>query len=155
MIANYEVGLARPSDASRIALLSRAAIEYGLAWSWTPQRVLKSVRDAATNAIVARDGADLLGFAIMKYGESEAHLLLLAVGFACRRRGVASSLLAWLELTVRTAGLESIRVEVRAENRAARAFYRKHGFEQVRVLRGYYQRVDDAVVLSKRIAQSS
>jgi ribosomal protein S18 acetylase RimI-like enzyme len=56
---------------------------------------------------------------------------------------------------VRTAGLESIRVEVRAENRAAQAFYRKHGFGQVRLLRGYYQRVDDAAVLSKRIAQSS
>jgi len=150
MIANYEVGLAQPADASRIALLSRAAIEYGLAWSWTPQRVLKSVQDLATNAIVAREGNDLLGFAIMKYGDSEAHLLLLAVDFARRRLGVASALLGWLELTVRTAGIESIRVEVRAENRAARAFYRKHGFEQVRVLRGYYQRVDDAVVMAKR-----
>lgn len=151
MISNCEVGLARASEAGRIALLSRAAIEHGLAWSWTPQRVLKSVRDAATNAIVARDGGNLLGFAIMKYGDTDAHLLLLAVDYARRRRGVGSALLAWLDVTVRTAGIESIRAEVRAGNLPALAFYRRHGFERLRVLRGYYQGIDDAVVLAKRM----
>lgn len=152
MIANYEVGLARAAEAGRIALLSRAVIEHGLAWSWTPQRVLRSVRDPATNAIVARERGSLLGFAIMRYGDANAHLLLLAVDGTRRRRGVGSALLEWLDVTVRTAGLESIRVEVRAANDPARAFYRRHGFDQVRVLRGYYQGVDDAIVLAKRIS---
>lgn len=152
MITSYEVGPARAAEAGRIALLSRAAIEHGLAWSWTPQRVLKSVRDPATNAIVARERGNLLGFAIMKYGDTDAHLLLLAVDATRRRRGIASALFEWLDVTARVAGIESIRAEVRAANHPARAFYRRHGFEQVRVLRGYYQGIDDAVVLAKRIA---
>lgn len=152
MITSYEIGPARTAEAGRIALLSRSAIEHGLAWSWTPQRVLKSVRDPATNAIVARERGNLLGFAIMKYGDADAHLLLLAVDATRRRRGVGSALLDWLEVTVRVAGLGSIRSEVRAANHPACAFYRRHGFEQVRVLRGYYQGIDDAIVLAKRTA---
>lgn len=152
MIASYEIGLAQPSDAERIAALSRATVEYGLEWTWTPRRVLKSVLDEATNTIVARGAGPLLGFAIMKYRDTEAHLLLLAVEAAQRRRGVASALLEWLEITVRTAGIESIRAEVRASNRAARAFYRRRGFAVRRTLHGYYQGVDDALVLVKPIA---
>ena len=152
MIASYEIGLAQPSDAERIAALSRRTVEYGLDWTWTPRRVLRSLTDAATNTIVARGAGPLLGFAIMKYRDTEAHLLLLAVEAAQRRRGVASALLEWLEITVRTAGIESIRAEVRASNRAARAFYRRRGFAVRRTLPGYYQGVDDALVLVKPIA---
>jgi len=152
LIASYNVGLAHPSEAARIALLSREAIEHGLNWSWTPYRVLKSVHDEATNTIVARESASLLGFAIMKYGDAQAHLLLLAVESARRRNGVGSALLGWLEVTARTAGIQWIRAEVRAQNHSALGFYCKHGYEQVKVLEGYYQRIDDAVVLAKRIA---
>lgn len=151
MIANYEIGLARAADAERIAALSRKSIEYGLDWTWTPRRVLKSLADAATNIIVAQRAGALLGFAIMKYRDTDAHLLLLAVEAAQRRRGIGTALLDWLEATVRTAGIESIRAEVRASNRAARAFYRRHGFDAQRTLHGYYQGVDDALLLAKRM----
>ena len=104
MIANCEITLARSSDAPLIAALSRDAIERGLNWSWTPQRVLRSMRDAATNTIVAREREMLAGFAIMKYREEDAHLLLMAVHSSRRRRGVASALLDWLEVTARVAG---------------------------------------------------
>ncbi len=151
MIANYEISFARSSEASSIALLSRDAIEHGLSWSWTPQRVLKSVRDVATNTIVAREPRMLTGFAIMKYRDEEAHLFLMAVHSSRRRRGVGSALLDWLEVTVRTAGIASIRVEARDMNVAARAFYNKHGYRETETLRGYYEGRDDAVVLRKTL----
>ncbi|MGZ9059703.1 MAG: hypothetical protein ACXW14_10735, partial [Burkholderiaceae bacterium] len=75
MIASHAISLARLADAPRIAALSRDAIESGLNWSWTPQRVVRSMRDAATNTIVVREGEMLAGFAIMKYREEDAHLL--------------------------------------------------------------------------------
>lgn len=149
MIANYEISLARSSDAPSIASLSREAIERGLNWSWTPQRVLRSVRDIATNTIVARERGTLAGFAIMKYRDEDAHLLLMAVHSSRMRRGVGSALLDWLDATVRTAGIATIRVEARETNFAARAFYDKHGYRQVELLRGYYEGRDDAVVLKK------
>lgn len=153
MITFDQIGLARADEAGRIAMLSRQAIEHGLSWKWTPQRVLRSVRDPATNTIVARDGRDLLGFAIMKYGDEDAHLHLMAVELRHRRQGVGSALLGWLEVTAYTAGLARIRVEARAGNLEARALYRKFGYRESREILGYYQGVDDAVVLMKTLRE--
>ena len=151
MIANYQINLARSKDAPLIAALSRDAIERGLNWSWTPQSVLRSLRDSATNTNVAREHQLLAGFAIMKYREEDAHLLLMAVHSSRRRRGVASALLDWLEVTVTVAGIASIRVEARETNVAARQFYCKRGYRQVELLRGYYENRDDAVVLKRTL----
>ena len=151
MIANNQIGLARVDEAGRIALMSRDVIEQGLRWTWTPQRVLRGVRDSSTNTIVARDGRTIVGFAIMLYGDDDAHLALLAVEPARRRQGIASALLAWLEVTARTAGLRRIKVETRADNHEARAMYRKFAYREMREILGYYQGIDDAVALAKTL----
>ena len=143
------IRLAAAADAPAIARLSRDAIEAGLEWSWTPRRVAASVHDAATNVIVARRAGELLGFAIMKYDDEVAHLLLLAVRAAQRRGGVGSALLGWLEATVRAAGLRAIHLETRKRSAAARAFYRRHGYAETGEIAGYYQGVEDAVRMVK------
>jgi len=149
VISDYAVSLAAPADAQRIAALSRDSIEQGLEWSWTPRRVQRSVTDAATNVVVARAGSRFVGFAIMRYADEEAHLLLLAVHADHRRCGVGSALLAWLEATVRVAGIGVISLEARAGNAAARAFYRARGYREVGLLEGYYRGVEDAVRIAK------
>jgi len=149
VIAEYEIVLARPADAQKISELSRDAIEHGLPWSWTPRRVMRSIHDVSTNVAVARRGSRVLAFAIMSYGDEEAHLLLLAVEPVLRRRGVGSALLAWLEMTARVAGIGLIRLEARSANRIARSFYRRHGFTETGLHRGYYQGVEDAVRMTK------
>jgi len=149
------ISLARPADARAIALLSREVIETGLAWRWTPARVLRCLADGNTNVIVAREPstASVLrvpaGFAIMKYGEQEAHLMLLAVHSARRRQGVGRALLEWLEATARTAGTGVIRLETRASNGEARSFYRTHGYVEVDRLARYYDGAEDAVRFAK------
>ena len=149
MIDQYDISLAVASDAASISELSRDAIEQGLPWSWTARRVARSIRDRSTNVVVARQARLLLGFGIMKYEEEEAHLLLLAVHAAQRRKGVGSALLAWLEATVSVAGIGIVRLETRARNDEARSFYRHHGFEEVGLHEGYYQGVEDAMRMAK------
>ena len=149
MIVQYEVKLAVPGDAFAISELSRDTIEYGLPWNWTPQRVAKSIADRSTNVAVVRHGERLIGFAIMKYGDEEAHVLLFAVHPAHRRKGVGSALLTWLEATARVAGIDLIRLEARAQNDGALSFYRQHGFMQLGLRKGYYQNVEDAVRMAK------
>lgn len=149
MIANHQIGLAHADDAAYIAALSKDAIEHGLTWSWTPQRVLRSVQDVATNTIVAKTGGVPAGFAIMKYRDEDAHLLLMAVDASHRRGGVGSALVQWLETTVQVAGIRTIRVEARENNVIARAFYKALGYRETQVLRGYYEGRYDAVVLKK------
>jgi [ribosomal protein S18]-alanine N-acetyltransferase len=151
MITECPIRLAGAADARDIARLSREAIEYGLAWSWTPRRVMASLGDAATNVIVARQEGGLLGFAVMSYGDDHAHLLLLAVQAARRRSGIGSALLQWLEATAAVAGIRSLHLETRRRSSVARAFYRRHGFAETVQLAGYYQGVEDAVRMVKHL----
>lgn len=155
MNPGIRIHLAARIDAQPIAWLSRTAIERGLRWRWTPHRVLASVEDAATNVIVARRDGRLTGFAIMKYEDCEAHLLLLGVQLSERRRGIGSALLSWLEVTVKTAGITAVKVEMRAGNAAARNFYRKNGYTEMARLIGYYDGREDAVSLEKRFPELS
>jgi len=151
MIDACEIRLALPADAARIAAMSRDFVEDGLGWGWTPARVERSIRDRATNVVVAEAGIDLAGFGIMKYLDDDAHLLLFAVKPAYRRRGVGTALLVWLETSAAIAGIELIFLEARATNGSARAFYRAHGYRELAVLPRYYGR-EDAVRIGKDLA---
>jgi len=155
MIALPDIALATAADAQPIALISRDEVEQGLAWKWTPARVRRAIEDRETNVVVARHGTSVVGFALMKYLEDEAHLLLLAVHRNHRRRGVATALVAWLEATLRTAGLSRIQVEVRASNALAQAFYAKLGFRRARPLPRYYQGIEDGWMLVKELAPAA
>ena len=148
-ISAHAVEVARPTDAFRIAAMSRDYIEHGLGWKWTAARVLKCIRDASTNVIVVREGARLAGFSIMKYTDDEAHLLLFAVDSGRRRRGVGSALLRWLETTAVVAGIGVVYLEARVRNTAARNFYRKHGYSEVARVKRMYRGVEDGVRIAK------
>ena len=143
-----DIKLATAHDAQDIAAMSRDFIEQGLGWSWTAARVLRAIRDSGTNVAVARIG-QLEAFGIMNYGDDAAHLSLLAVRPASRRKGLATQLVAWLEQSARVAGIERIRLEARSDNPQALAFYLKHGYSQVARVAGYYQGEIDALRFEK------
>jgi ribosomal-protein-alanine N-acetyltransferase len=149
MIVVPAIRLATAADAGAIAGMSRDEIEHGLGWSWTPQRVRRSLRDRATNVAVAEEGGNIVGFGIMKYGDEKAHLLLLAVSPARREHGVGGRLLDWLEKCAVAAGVERIELEARADNPVALAFYGLRGYERFETVRGYYLGRIDAFRLVK------
>ena len=148
MLAPCEICLAVRPDADAISVLSRDCIEHGLRWSWTAQRVRRCIEDRDTNVIMIRDRGVIAGFAIMRYGEDEAQLFLLAVRPSHRRRGIGTALLSWLEVTGRTAGIQVIRLQVRSTNDAAIAFYRGVGFRPTGLQAAYYQGAEDALLMS-------
>ena len=149
MTPALQIHLAVTGDAARIAAMSRDLIEAGLGWSWTEARVRRSLGDPNTNVTVACDEEQLAGFGIMKYRDAEAHLHLLAVRESHRRCGVGSALMAWLERTALVAGIGVIYLEARATNDAARAFYGKLGYREIKLVPGYYRGVESAVRLAK------
>jgi [ribosomal protein S18]-alanine N-acetyltransferase len=149
VLAQCEIRLARSFEAREIALLSRDCIECGLAWSWTPGRVLRSIRDRATNVAVVRDDRGVVAFAIMRYDDDQGHLDLFAVRPDQQRRGFGSRLLSWLEVTARVAGLMAIRLQVRAANPTAIAFYRSAGFVATGIHARYYQGIEDAMLMTR------
>ena len=149
------LALARPPDAPTIARLSRDLIEYGLEWRWTAERVAASIRAANVNVLVARAPAQVAGFAIMRYGDDDAHLDLLAVAPPYRRAGVGRRLLEWLEQCAIVAGIFTVTLEVRAGNEAAQLFYKAVGYRPLARLPGYYQGVESALRMGRNLSRRS
>jgi ribosomal-protein-alanine N-acetyltransferase len=145
--------LARPADATAIARLSRDLIEYGLRWRWTPLRVAASIRAPNVNVLVARMHEETAGFAIMRYGDDDAHLDLLAVAAPYRRAGVGRQLLQWLEKCAVVAGIFTVALEVRAANEGAQLFYKRMGYRTLAHLPGYYQGIEAALRMGRDLSR--
>ena len=153
-LANITLRAAHPSEARAIASMSRLHIEYGLNWRWTPAKVKRHIRDKETMVLIASEEGTIAGFAIMRFGDDQAHLFLLAVQPEYRRTGIGRSMMEWLEKSCRTAGIQAIRLEVRASNRVALRFYRKLGYRLIARVAGYYDRRESAAVLARSLNDS-
>lgn len=149
MDKQIHIGFANRHDAVHIGELSRLYIEEGLGWTWRPQRILEAMQNSETVVVKANVGGMFAGFAIMRFGWQEAHLDLIAVKPRFRRKGVGSSLLAWLEESVMTAGLLIVRLELRETNKKAFTFYQKRGYKRVRRIEGYYSGIENGVELAR------
>ena len=145
---------AHASEASEIASISRLHVEHGLNWRWTPARVKRHIKDKDTMVLVASVHGVLQGFAIMKFNDDVAHLLLLAVQPKVRRIGIGKALHQWLEKSCRTAGIQRVRLEVRASNQSARKFYENLGYRLVGQMAGYYDRREAAVIMGRALNES-
>jgi ribosomal-protein-alanine N-acetyltransferase len=145
------VCLARCDDAAEIAEMSRDSIESGLTWSWTPTRVRRSILSRDSSVVVARRDGRVAAFAIMYFGDEVAHLNLLAVAAGQRRQGIGRRLIQWLSATALEAGVFRIDLELRATNEIARLFYECLGFEALNVVQGYYQGLEPALRMTKRL----
>ena len=138
---------ARAADAQAMAAMSRDLIEAGLAWRYTPARMAVLIADPEVVALVACDGPRLLGLAVMQFGDVHAHLALLCVQPHWQRQGVGLRLHDWLLLSAQVAGIAAIRLELRADNAAAHAFYSRLGFIETQLVPGYY----DGLVTARRM----
>lgn len=141
------------AESAAIARLSRYEVEYGLRWRWTPRRVRDAIRDVDTAVLVASVDGELAGFAIMRFGDEEAHLFLLAVERFYRRTGIATRLLDWLEASCQTAGIAQLRLEVRRENLGARRFYETRGFRLIARRPRYYDGRESALVYERKLLE--
>lgn len=103
--------------------------------------------------VVAESEGHLVGYGCYRFEYGDVHLTNLAVAPAYRRKSVAKQMLTHI---LRLAGerfCESIFLEVRASNRAARAFYEKAGFAVIDRNPGYYNKpVEDAYIMARRLA---
>ena len=145
MIGNAQIHLASVHDALRIAEMSRHTIESGLGWSWTPARVEREIRAQQSNVIIAVEGSEMVGFAIMSYADDEARLNLFAVHPHHRRKGIGTRMLQWLERTALVNGSGVVYLEARQNNLTARHFYEALGYRVVQHIPRYYKGREAAV----------
>lgn len=142
---DVSLAFASISDAQALAVMTRDLIETGLGWSYRSGRIATLIADPETITLIARDGRERLGFAMMSFGQERAHLILLAVRPPHRRHGLARRMLTWLLDSAAVAGVASVHVELRADNSAAYALYRALHFVETFRVPGYYRGQETAV----------
>ncbi|WP_313389525.1 GNAT family N-acetyltransferase, partial [Achromobacter aegrifaciens] len=95
-------------------------------------------------------------FCVLMFAPDVAHLLVIAVAKPLHRQGLGGVLLDWCEQQARERGMEGVLLEVRPSNESAVSFYKRHGYLQIGVRRGYYPAEkggrEDALVMQKRFA---
>lgn len=94
-------------------------------------------------------GGRLVGYAGVMVNGSEADVQTLAVAPSARGVGLGGRLLDRLLEQAGEHGVRTVLLEVRAGNEAAVGLYRRLGFEQVAVRRGYYGPGADALIMRR------
>jgi ribosomal-protein-alanine N-acetyltransferase len=119
---------------------------------WTRGNFIDSLAAGYRAEVLDARGSGIVGYFVAMPGIDEMHLLNLTMAPAWQRQGLARRLLDALEERCRDAALSMLWLEVRASNERARHLYRRRGFSEVGLRRGYYPAPhgarEDAVVMS-------
>lgn len=125
------------------------------AFPWTRGNFADALA-AGYGAWALRREGKLAGFCVLMFAPDVAHLLVIAVAKPLHRQGLGGLLLDWCEQQARERGMEGVLLEVRPSNESAVRFYKRHGYLQIGVRRGYYPAEkggrEDALVMQKRFA---
>lgn len=94
------------------------------------------------------EGPRIIGYAGLLAGLGEAEVQTIAVDPAREGAGIGTALLTELLAEAARRGCDDVVLEVRADNGRAQDLYRRFGFAQVGLRRGYYQPANvDALVM--------
>ena len=98
--------------------------------------------------IVAAEDGNIVGYAGTWLVINEAHVTNVAVSGQHRREGIGRLLMEKLMELARDSGMESMTLEVRVTNAAARHLYQQMGFVEAGIRKNYYSETkEDALIL--------
>lgn len=116
--------------------------------AWPAAAFEEALAEPSWGCLVAEHCDAIIGYACLQVIDIEGHLTNIAVASEHRRKNVARHLLERILRIVRESKCHYLLLEVRPRNRAAIAFYEKHGFELMYTRPAYYRNpVEDALVL--------
>ena len=103
--------------------------------------------------IVAEHDGVAVGYAGLWNMCQSADIMNVGVSPDFRRQGIAERMIAELEKFCRNSGIFEINLEVRVSNAPARQLYKKMGFCEIGIRKGYYDGKEDGVFMKKVIAE--
>ncbi len=144
--------LIRIATADDIPAIRALASQSPEAAQWSEQHYDALATGDVRLAIVADVQGNVVGFLVAHEIAGEFELENIAVAGHARRQGVGRALVSELVKSAAQRGFRAIHLEVRGQNRAARALYERLGFIQSGVRRNYYDcPADDAILYTLEI----
>lgn len=136
-----------PHDFAVLHRLDQACFPPGISYSKTTLRYFLTLPSA--DCVVAADGNKVVGFILSEENPPLAHLITLDVAEKERRHGVGTALLDTLESNLGARGVRAILLETAIDNKAAVAFWKRHGYRIEATLKRYYLGRIDAYEMRK------
>jgi len=144
--------IAKPKDLIEIIEIERSSFLS----PWSERMFLEEMSNPHSRAWTAKRwdiGSTTIGYIFYQLAAFEMHILNLAVHPDFRNQGVGTFILS--EVIKKERLLKSARyvyLEVRANNAAAIALYKKLGFKELGVRKNYYQKEKtDAIIMGRPI----
>lgn len=132
-------------DVGRIILIEREIFLF----PWSVMNFVDSIKSGYHCRVLAQDNS-LIGYGIMMMGPDEAHILTLGISALWQHQGWGSQLLKYFIQLARQSNVFSVILDVRESNIHAVSLYRRLGFKQIAIRRGYYPAMcgrEDALVM--------
>ena len=145
-----EIRLMREGDLESVFANERSAYSH----PWTMGILRDCLRVGYDCQVVLLDKR-IVGHVVLSVSVGEAHLLNLCVAEEAQRQGLGRRLLKRVMRLAREKEADTVFLEVRASNVAARELYETEGFCEVGRRRGYYPHDEhdreDAIVYAKSL----
>ncbi|MBE6532306.1 MAG: ribosomal-protein-alanine N-acetyltransferase [Ruminococcaceae bacterium] len=138
-----ELRRATASDAGAIAAMES---EY-FSDAWGEKDILSYISSELSMCYAALSDGELIGYILGRKIVPEGEIYRVAVKKEKRERGIGSRLLLYAISSEREEGVESLFLEVREENAAARRLYSSAGFEEIGFRKNYYKSPDDNAII--------
>lgn len=117
---------------------------------WSENSISSELKNPLSLWLVATVENQVVGYIGSQSVQGEADVMNIAVHPEFRRKGIAKILLLGLMDKLKTNGVSSLTLEVRASNTAAIALYQQLEFRQVGCRPGYYRHPkEDAIIMRK------
>ncbi|MDD5447837.1 MAG: ribosomal protein S18-alanine N-acetyltransferase [Actinomycetota bacterium] len=116
---------------------------------WTRSYFAMELGRRRSICLVAVRGGEVIGYLMSRFFGREVHLTNIVVSREERRGGIGSRLMGEFMRRCVERGVRYITLEVRGGNLEAQAFYRRFGFRDIGIRRGYYtDSGEDALIMS-------
>jgi ribosomal-protein-alanine N-acetyltransferase len=123
--------------------------------AWTRQMLEGEIgqQPASRHYLVAEDDGVLVGYAGLLAAGGQADVLTIGVALDRWGQGTGTALLDALLAEAARRGCTEVFLEVRTDNARAQRLYRKYGFTEVGIRKGYYQPSGADALVMRRSAR--
>lgn len=135
----------KKSDPPQLAALDKRCFVI----PWSEKAFEDEVNNKLAHYFIARDGEKIVGYAGFWEVCGEGDITNVAVDADYRRQHIGSSLIEAMLKVASDMKLELLTLEVRRSNIAAQNLYKKYGFEEIGMRKGYYSdNKEDAIIMT-------
>lgn len=138
------------ADLPEVVVLERAVFGDE---AWSTQMLLSELAERSRYYLVAAEDGRIVGYGGLLGAGEQGDVVTLAVAVSHWGHGIGSTLLKALIAEAVRRGFAELFLEVRTDNARAQQLYRRYGFTEIGIRRGYYQPSGaDALVMRRSLA---